>query len=290
MAGSYDEEQQAKKDTILKLVEKNNQEFKDMQAKHWGLINILENFDIRISLSELIEVCERIKPRYFTIASSQRVSPQKIVLAVTLTIDKINDSTVMGLNSQYWYDIEQKLLSFGDQGGICPKIKIAHQASTFKMPTSPNSECIMIGSGAGVAPFIGMLEEKESGLNANLGNMTLFYGFRKLNEDYLYRDEIARWKSNGTLNKEFVAVSRETDKKVYVQDLLKENKQMLRDNLFGGNDKVLYVCGNLNMANSVRAILEEVIMEELKCSKVDAEKKCEEFMKVDKKVNIEAWG
>jgi len=79
----------------------------------------------------------------------------------------------------------------------------------------------MIGSGAGVAPFIGMLEDKAAG-NKNFGNMSLVYGFRKSTEDFMFNKELKQWKADETLTNGLYAISRDGDKK-YVQDLLKEN-------------------------------------------------------------------
>jgi len=72
-----------------------------MVSKRWSLIQLIENYNITLELSELIDVCERIKPRYFTISSSERKNQKKISLAITLTIDAINDNsnTHYGLSS-----------------------------------------------------------------------------------------------------------------------------------------------------------------------------------------------
>jgi NADPH-ferrihemoprotein reductase len=77
--------------------------------------------------------------------------------------------------------------------------------STFRLPTSPKVPIIMIGPGTGVAPFRGFVQERVAAARKAMAkagadvttqealkdwaDMYLFYGCRKEDEDFLYRDE-----------------------------------------------------------------------------------------------------
>jgi NADPH-ferrihemoprotein reductase len=109
-------------------------------------------------------------------------------------------------------------------------VPIHVRRSTFRLPTSPKIPIIMIGPGTGVAPFRGFVQERlaaakraiakagdgatpESALK-DWANMYLFYGCRKEDEDFLYRDEWPEYQKElgGKLKME-VAVSRSDRRK-----------------------------------------------------------------------------
>merc|ERR1712187_805252 len=117
-------------------------------------------------------------------------------------------------------------------------LRINHQPSTFHLPTDLNTKCVMIGSGAGVAPFIGMLDEKiydiDNCEDSKYGQISLFFGIRNSQEDFLYKDKLKSYEERGVLNNLHMAVSREGTQKVYVQNLLEQNRDLLKDTIFNG--------------------------------------------------------
>ena len=74
-----------------------------------------------------------------------------------------------------------------------------------------------------------------------MGDTILFTGCRNRAIDYIYADELEQYEKDGTLTKNFVAFSRDSEKKVYVQHLLKEQRELVWDvvNRVGS----IYVCG-----------------------------------------------
>lgn len=85
-----------------------------------------------------------------------------------------------------------------------------------------------------------------------------------------------------------MAVSREGPQKVYVQNLLEQNRDLLKDTIFNGGK--VYCCGNLGMANAVRKVIESCVSENLGISISEAEDKVDSMIKKDKIICIEAWG
>ena len=54
------------------------------------------------------------------------------------------------------------------------------------------------------------------------GSCWLFFGCRKVNEDYLYRQDFEAFEADGTLSRLSCAFSRAQQDKVYVQHLMRE--------------------------------------------------------------------
>jgi NADPH-ferrihemoprotein reductase len=158
------------------------------------------------------------------------------------------------------------------------KSPIHVRRSTFRLPTNPKSPVIMIGPGTGVAPFRGFVQERVAlarrtiekngpdGL-ADWGRITLFYGCRKSNEDFLYHDEWPQYIEE--LKGKFVmhnAFSREPPYKpdggkIYVQDLLWNDRENVADAIINGKGYV-YVCGDAkSMSKAVEDTLARILGE-----------------------------
>ncbi|WRT64992.1 uncharacterized protein IL334_001933 [Kwoniella shivajii] len=149
------------------------------------------------------------------------------------------------------------------------KVPIHVRRSTFRLPTSPKVPIIMIGPGTGVAPFRGFVQERvalarkaieKNGPDAlkDWAPLYLFYGCRRSNEDFLYKDEWPEYeKELKGVFKMKVAFSREMTKadggKVYVQDLIHDLRSELAP-LIINKRAYIYICGD---AKSMSKAVEE---------------------------------
>ncbi|KAF7237003.1 NADPH--cytochrome P450 reductase [Varanus komodoensis] len=79
-------------------------------------------------------------------------------------------------------------------------------------------------------------------LGKEVGDTVLYYGCRHKEEDYLYKDELAQFLRDGALSQLNVAFSRDQPQKIYVQHLLKQNKESVWKLIHEGNGHI-YVCG-----------------------------------------------
>lgn len=98
---------------------------------------------------------------------------------------------------------------------------IRKNLSGFSLPSNLEEPLILIGTGTGVAPFIGFLEEielaKDNNPNGKFGDVCLFFGCRNPKLDYIYEKELQEFNTKGVLNKLYTAFSRDSSEVKYVQ-------------------------------------------------------------------------
>ena len=114
---------------------------------------------------------------------------------------------------------------------------------------------ILIGNGSGLAGLRSLLKAR---IAAGRKHNWLLFGERSATHDFLCGEELLRWRAGGELERLDLAFSRDQERKVYVQDRLRESAEELRAWLDRG--AAIYVCGSLQgMAAGVDAVLREVL-------------------------------
>lgn len=161
------------------------------------------------------------------------------------------------------------------------KIPIHVRRSNFRLPTSPKIPVIMIGPGTGVAPFRAFVQERvmlarkakakakevsgaegETEALKDWAQMFLFYGCRREDEDFLYKNEWPEYAQelDGKF-KMFTAVSRRPEsggKKEYVQDLIKLQTEIIYKMIIEQKGYV-FICGDgKNMVKCVEETLKTI--------------------------------
>ena len=131
-----------------------------------------------------------------------------------------------------------------------------HRSPRFRLPEIGDVPIIMIGPGTGIAPFRAFLQERRE-VGAR-GRNWLFFGDRRREQDFLYREELEGFRAEGLLTRLDTAFSRDQEEKVYVQHRLLERGAEIWSWLEDGAH--LYVCGDARrMARDVDAALREVL-------------------------------
>ena len=123
---------------------------------------------------------------------------------------------------------------------------------------------IMIGPGTGIVPMRALLQERDyqkNTLSLPVGSNTLYFVCKKRSLDYLYSSELEEYQTTGALDDLYLAFSREQDKKVYVQHLLKKNGKKTWDLIDGGGAYV-YVCGGVRMGSDVGEALRGIVSDD----------------------------
>eukprot|EP00842_Homolaphlyctis_polyrhiza_P001874 jgi/Hompol1/2688/HPOL_006124-RA len=102
----------------------------------------------------------------------------------------------------------------------------------------------MSGLGTGMAPFRAFIEErwywKQRG--ETVGPMVLYFGSRHRAMEYLYGEELEAYHADGLLTHLRLAFSRDQKEKVYIQDKMREDKDLLHD-LMISMPGAFFLCG-----------------------------------------------
>jgi sulfite reductase alpha subunit-like flavoprotein len=227
-------------------------------------------------------VLPRLQPRFYSISSSNRASPDKVSITVgVLTATTSAGKTIEGVCSHYLSRLEPKV----------SRAKVAITKSTFRLPTNTKSPLLMVGAGTGLAPMMGFLQDRQldQAAKAELGPIHLFFGCRT-EHDLIYRALIGSYEKDKLLNFH-LALSRPTDqdtKKAYVQDRLFEMGKDLFE-LLQNPDTHFYVCGDARMADSCFESCVNVLKEHGSLSRVWSVQLLKK-MRLEGRWQTDVWG
>ena len=239
---------------IENLIDNNEKKKAEALAADEAMLDELDVLDfiksfktLKIPFRDLLQAIPVLNPRLYSIASSLKKHPNQVHLTVGKVTYQKNDRVRKGVAST--------MLAERVEAGS--QLKVFVQPSHgFTVPHDPNAPMIMVGPGTGIAPFVAFLQEREA-TNA-AGDNWLFFGDQKSETDFLYRDMLEGYVSNGLLKRLDTAFSRDQDHKIYVQDRMRENGAEIFQWLEAGG--YFYVCGDASrMAKDVDTALHEVI-------------------------------
>lgn len=243
-----------------------------------NIVEVLHDFPNatkNLTVDILFELFPPLKPREFSIASSYRFHNEiHILLAVVKYRTKLLKERY-GLCSNYLADLKagSKLTAWIRKGKL-------------KFPKDLNVPVIMIGPGTGVAPFRNYIYECVAKNIADYSKLILFFGCRNARKDFHCKDDFTGLNGSGKI-KLICAFSRDQDKKVYVQDKIRENGCLVWDAL--RQKCFIFVAGNAkNMPEDVRKSILKVCVDFGGMNEKDAEV----FVKTMEKENryqTECW-
>jgi sulfite reductase (NADPH) flavoprotein alpha-component len=212
------------------------------------LVDLLEMFPHRLEAEALTTLLRPLAPRYYSIASSQKAVGEEAHLTVARVAYESAGRERLGVASS--------LISDRRREGETLNVFVRANPH-FRLPRA-ETPIVMIGAGTGVAPYRGFLQEREA-LGAR-GKSWLVFGHRHFLYDFLYQLEIQDWLKSGVLSRLDLASSRDQPEKRYVQHVLWEQRDRLRDQLADG--AVVYLCGDAkHMARDVDATLMRILAE-----------------------------
>lgn len=210
------------------------------------LVDVLRETRADLTPQAFIDLARPLATRAYSIASSRLATPDELHLTVAV-VDGMHDGRQRpGCASGFL-----AAATVGDE----VRLKLEHNPA-FRLPRADDAPIIMIGPGTGVAPFRAFVEERAA--RGATGHNWLFFGERTQREDFLYQVEWQRHLRQGALTRLDVAFSRDTARKVYVQDRLRERAREVYAWLQEGAH--VYVCGDAQrMAKDVHQALLDVI-------------------------------
>ncbi|XP_016360983.1 NADPH--cytochrome P450 reductase-like [Sinocyclocheilus anshuiensis] len=224
-----------------------------------NILAILEDFpSLRPPIDHLCELLPRLQARYYSIASSSKVHANSIhICAVVVEYETKTGRVNKGVATNW---LKNKMPT---DNGHKATVPMYIRKSQFRLPFKSTNPVIMVGPGTGIAPFMGFVQErgwlKEQG--KDVGDTVLYYGCRYKKEDFLYQEELEEFEKTGVLTALNVAFSRDQAEKVYVQHLLKKNKEAVW-RLVHSDNAHIYICGDArNMARDVQNAFYEIAEE-----------------------------
>ena len=228
----------------------------DKSASHkqfWG-VDVLDLLrmhpESKFSPTEFVKLLRPLQHRAYSISSSLRKHPEQVHLTVAAVRWLHNNREHRGVASTWLADG----LKLGEEASV-----FFTRNKNFRLPEDNDQAIIMVGPGTGIAPFRAFLQERES-IGAT-GKNWLFFGDRRRDQDFLYREEIESWSKSKHLSNLDLAFSRDQGKKDYVQHRMREKSTELFKWLEEG--AYFYICGDAErMAVDVEAALQAIVEKE----------------------------
>mmetsp|Transcript_14738 Transcript_14738/g.41911 ORF Transcript_14738/g.41911 Transcript_14738/m.41911 type:complete len:1188 (+) Transcript_14738:202-3765(+) len=227
-------------------------------VSHQGMtvVDILEDGRTTLSACDVMPFLPQMKPRYYSISSSPLMHPDEIHLTIGLeNVPDLRAGERLGTTSGFISELPEV------DGAVTALVSSHTVPKSFRLPRDAATPVILVGPGTGVAPMRSYVQERVVMKKRGdaVGPTVLYFGCRRSDEDFLYRDELTDLANSGLLDLQ-VAFSRETETKRYVQHLIVEQGAKLWPLLEAGGN--VYVCGDAtNMAPSVRAAFVTVVKE-----------------------------
>ena len=227
----------------------------------YDVLDVLQEVQgMPVDVKSFLETLGPMNARLYSIASSQK----QVGNQVCLTVGKVAYDREGRLRKGVASTMLAERLSPGDS------IRVFTQPNHggFTVPEKTDVPMIMVGPGTGIAPFLAFLQERKA--TAAPGDNWLFFGDQHESCDFLYKEELDSYTSDGTLNRLDTAFSRDGESKVYVQDRMRQQAEELYRWLERG--AVFYVCGDAKrMAVDVDRALVEIIADQAGLSLEDAQ-------------------
>lgn len=227
-------------------------------ANQTQIIDVLKTKKIPLTAEQLVNVLRRLKPRLYSIASSQEEVEEEAHLTVNLLS----------------YDSKHGQRYGGASGYLAKRVAENEPVKIFIEPNdnfslpADDKAMIMIGVGTGIAPFRGFIQAREQ--RGAIGENWLFFGERTFTQEFLYQSEWQAYLKSGLLTKISLAFSRDQAEKVYVQHRLKQQASDVWQWLENG--AYIYVCGDAeHMAKDVHQALIDIVAEQGQKSLPEAE-------------------
>ncbi|KAI9066403.1 assimilatory sulfite reductase [Trametes sanguinea] len=211
--------------TFKKLSEKDTVTFADILRRYESA---------RPGIEVLCELIGDIKPRHYSIASSQAVVGDRVdLLVVSVEWVTPSGSPRFGQCTRYL-------------AGLKPgqKVTVSIKPSVMKLPPDHKQPIIMAGLGTGAAPFRAFLQHRAmlAAQGVPVGPTYYYFGSRHQSQEYLYGEEIEAFMLDGTITRAGLAFSRDGPRKVYIQHKMREHGADLARMLWDERG-VFYLCG-----------------------------------------------
>ena len=220
------------------------QELKDETTTY---ADLLERYPSSLhSADYLLEAIPHIKPRLYSIASSQEMHGDTMQLCIiyddwTTPSGKYRS----GLTTTYL-----RKLKPGD------KLASSISKSGCAHPQSHKTPVVLVGLGTGIAPLRAMAQERAKAKQEGeeVGPMNFYFGMRYRETEYLYGNELEGYARDGVISNLRPAFSRDQDHKIYVHHHMEQDMKIIYEQLVKQNGYFL-LCGSAKATDTHKALL-----------------------------------
>jgi len=257
-------------------------------AQRVGILGLLEAFpDVKLQFLPFLQALRPLKPRYYSISSNPLAHGTgtahiTVGLLSEPLMEQSGEQVFRGLSSSYLHNLN-----------VGAKINLfVSLAEGFHLHADLSKPTIMVSAGTGFAPMRAFLHELKQLRHKSpnkLGEVALFNGIRREQDDYIYKEELQQFVQEGVLNHLHVAKSREDpNKRQYVQHVIVKQADLVHRLLQMGG--YVYICGSERMRADVRVAFVEVAMKKQGLNKAHAEAYLEKLESDEHRYNPDIWG
>jgi sulfite reductase (NADPH) flavoprotein alpha-component len=229
---------------------------------------LLEYASARPSIYDLLRIVSPMKRREYSIASSQKVTPQGVsLLIVTVDWTDSKGRRRFGQATRYLNAL---------RAGAAVTVSV--KPSVMKLPTRAAQPIILAGLGTGLAPFRAFVQHRawQRAQGEDIGAVLLYMGSRHQREEYLYGEEWEAYREAGVITLLGCAFSRDQPQKVYIQDRMRQTQADIV-HAYLRQAGSFYLCGPTWPVPDVTQVLQEAIAAHAQAEgrKVDARREIE---------------
>ncbi|CZT16541.1 probable NADP/FAD dependent oxidoreductase [Ramularia collo-cygni] len=202
------------------------------------------------SFHDIVRIVSPMKRREYSIASSQKVTPNSVsLLIVTVNWVDPKGRDRFGQATRYL-----------DALPVGAPVTVSVKPSVMKLPPKTTQPIIMAGLGTGLAPFRAFVQERawQRDQGMPIGDVFLYMGARHQREEYLYGEEWEAYQDAGVITLLGRAFSRDQPQKIYIQDRMRQTIDDIR-RAYLREDGAFYLCGPTWPVPDVTAVLEEAV-------------------------------
>ncbi|GAA3632331.1 PepSY domain-containing protein [Flavivirga jejuensis] len=192
-----------------------------------------------------LEPTQKLK---FTSGDLLSVYPKNEQIERLYSIGKVNKNIVLSIKKHLFGICSNYFSELKENDMVLANIKPNKE---FHFPTSAK-EVVMISNGTGIAPFLGMINNK----NPEPVKSYLFWGGRTKDSYKMYSEQIDKAFYNKKLSGLYISFSNEESQKKYVQNSIMEKSDLISRVLT--NKGVIMICGSIAMQNGVLEILKNI--------------------------------
>eukprot|EP00497_Spongosphaera_streptacantha_P006053 TRINITY_DN985_c0_g1_i9.p1 TRINITY_DN985_c0_g1~~TRINITY_DN985_c0_g1_i9.p1 ORF type:complete len:569 (+),score=131.65 TRINITY_DN985_c0_g1_i9:1381-3087(+) len=276
-------------------------DFGKATANHMDLLKRYQS--AKPSVEYLIDYVPKIKPRLYSIASSPNMTPDEIHMCIIQddwNTPKSEKNDLGPIAGRYQAGLASTFLKTTGEAPLIgnstlmhhrtnyPKVVCKVNAAAVNVPADHTKPLVMAGLGTGLAPIRGLVQDRVKAHNdgQQVAPMAVLFGARYRASEFLYEEEWEDLVNKGLITHLLPAFSRDQKHKIYVQDKIKENPDMVYEYLIekGGT---FYACGS-GSVNDLKFHVADVIAAKEGITKDEALARLTQ-MQIEGRYNIEAW-